>query len=531
MSRNSANNNNANRRTYNRVSSAPEGHHDEDDDTGNDSDTNTLVDIELAQQQSNTNNNNTTRTTSRRANRLVGRRRGYGRVATVGDEDNEDHRASDEARSTTSLSRQSSSSSSKRTTMTGETDDASSLPAQEDEEDDDGTRIAVTILDFAQTKFTVRVNPSSTVARFKQIGSTVHKVPVVLQRLIYHGKLLQDDKTLKECGIEQDGVIVHLFPKPRVVIADDAASATTSNADDASANETGGTGRVPTIVLDPEEAERRSQILVLGSVEYIEAQNNVKLFSFMLLIISSIELLNLLAVALGVPQQEAAANANSHNSNFPPIDYTDDVFDHNDDGAIDPFAPSGNSSSSVTPSSNWDENNALQPNFLYQSWGWANNVDLLLSLAGVYVAIMGIQASNENTLKLARVYLVGTFMVGVGWMLFNYFITVKIDLIVEEEHREKHPDDDFVPDMSDEDVYKSALSVMLLPGLVWLMCCARASQFYNLLYEAETEAQGRIQEELERSGGGSALPMGHAEDGVRREPEELALQNNAAVIA
>jgi len=120
-------------------------------------------------------------------------------------------------------------------------------------------------------------------------------------------------------------------------------------------------------------------------------------------------------------------------------------------------------------------------------------------MAGVYVALIGIQATNENTLRLAKIYLEGTFLVGIMWLLFNFFVTYRIDEAVEEEHKEHHPNDDYIPDMSEDDLMRSALSVMVLPALVWFMCCLRAIQFHRLLYDAEQEAETRIRAELERS--------------------------------
>jgi len=355
-------------------------------------------------------------------------------------------------------------------------------------------KFTVTVLDFAQSKFNVSVDPSWTIARFKEVSSTVHKVPPHLQRLIFRGGMLSDTKTLEESGIKEEGTIIHLFPKPRVVINNSNSEVSDGGAEsgaDGDDEESQPEGRIPTIVLNAEEAEMRSQILVLSSPEYLEAVNNVKIFSFMLLVISSLELMNLLAIALGAPQQAQGGGPN----NSPPsyLLQDDDIFANNDDfeGGF------GHHNRSATNSTPWDSN--FQPNILYQKWGWPNTCDLILSIAGVYVAWIGIQASNENQLRLAKIYLEGTFLVGIGWMFFNFFVTYEIDEAVEHEHREHHPNDDFIPDMSDDDILNSALSVMVLPGLVWIMCCLRAAQFHRLLHDAEEEAESRIRAELERS--------------------------------
>ena len=163
------------------------------------------------------------------------------------------------------------------------------------EEEEDGELITVVILDVAQKKFPVTLSPSSTVQRLKAKGHAVHKVSPDRQRLIFQGRMLSDEKTLVEEKIA-DQVIVHLFPKPRVLIQDaggksvsrgnSTAGETTETAREGDEEEGG--ARVPTIIMNADEAQQRSQILVLGSADYMEASNNVKLFSFMLLIISSI---------------------------------------------------------------------------------------------------------------------------------------------------------------------------------------------------------------------------------------------------
>jgi len=162
-------------------------------------------------------------------------------------------------------------------------------------DEDEGDVITVVILDVAQKKFPVKLSSNNTVQRLKAKGQAVHKVPPDRQRLIFQGRMLSDEKTLAEEKIA-DQTIVHLFPKPRVLIQDAAgksvsrenstAGETTDTAQEG--DEEQGGARVPTIIMNADEAQQRSQILVLGSSDYLEASNNVKLFSFMLLIISSI---------------------------------------------------------------------------------------------------------------------------------------------------------------------------------------------------------------------------------------------------
>lgn len=377
------------------------------------------------------------------------------------------------------------------------------------------------LLDGFQTKFKIPAHPDWTVAHFKVAGSFIHKVPVSGQRLVFRGKLLADDQTLASAGITTDTTIVHLFPKPRVVLSDTTSPACaidgslSASGESTQGADSGGGAHVPTIVLNADEAERRSQILVLGSVEYMEAQSNVKLFSFMLMMISTMELLNLLAIFMGVPQEEAGASQGGGYSGGLAVD---DIFINLDDDMYTRHGSHPNETAATNASSphsgGYDGTNPYLP--LEQNpWGWINMVDLALSILGVYVALIGIRAASETRLVLARLYLTGTVAVGIGWMLFNYYLTVQMDEAMQEDqirdYEEKHGqndqptnganggDDDGLVIMSDEDIYKSALSVMVLPGLVWFMCCLRAAQFHNLLRDAELEAATRIQSQMTES--------------------------------
>ena len=425
---------------------------------------------------------------------------------------------------------------------------------EEDKEggEDDGRRLTVVILDVAQKKFQVPVHPSASVATLKSAGSKVHKVSSDRQRLFYLGKRLQDDDALSDVGITADGTIIHLFPKPRVVIKDTGNEASGENCNTGTSSSSNQNGdddddhdeqgaRVPTIVLDADEAERRSQILVLGSSDYLEAQNNVKLFSFMLLIISSIELMNLLAVALGVPQQEQAEGVTPTPSGDYPVTIDDDIFT--------PYSANDDAVSNST--SNWHNISSSASNFgadeIVETWEVANWVDLVISVMGVYVGIMGLQATTHNTLLLAKKYLIGTVTTGIAWMVFNFVMTYDISK-EQEEHREQEQEQasntDHLRVVSDGDIRWQALSVMVLPGMVWVLCCLRAWQFQHLLMEAEQEAEERIRSEFAtvvRAAGDSNDEMADEEEGRGGGPaesatppdhdQELALQNESARIS
>jgi hypothetical protein len=383
------------------------------------------------------------------SSRGAGRQRDYDRIADTDDNSFEDAPAPPKA----------------------DEDAGGGLDQKKEEEDDDEHMITVVVLDSAQTKFNVRANPDWTIGRFKKVGATVHKIPPISQRLIYRGKLLADSITLRDSGIIQDQVILHLFPKPRVVVTN-SSSATQESSAAAAPTESGG-AHVPQIILDEEEAERRGQILVLGSVEIAEAQNNVKLLSLLLLVVCSMRLLALFSIAMGVADDDATS-------------YQDDLVPSPDNGG----------------SNSTDGGGGYSPpqGSEYQTRPWENTdyFDLIVSSIGFYVATLGMKATTENTLRLANDYLIGTFIAGVCWNVWNVFLYL---IFVKDETTDK-PDDDQTVALDRDDFVTVAFFTVVLPLLVWFLCCLRAHQFRQLLEEAEQEAAERIRYQLTVDNGG-----------------------------
>lgn len=132
----------------------------------------------------------------------------------------------------------------------------------------------------------------------------------------------------------------------------------------------------------------------------------------------------------------------------------------------------------------------------------------------MYVAFLGIRASSENTLRVAQWYLRGTVLVAIGWLGYNYMISLEVDEALEQNnshgghsthnnstdnHHHSNTPDEGEDDDDDDDlnVYNQALQVMILPAMVWCLCCFRAWQFQYLLQQAEQVAHDRIQNEVQ----------------------------------
>lgn len=332
--------------------------------------------------------------------------------------------------------------------------------------------IHVTLLDGATKKFIIKCDPAWTVTEFKQASQLVTKVPPNSQRLIHMGKLLQDDSTLDECGVDASEKIVHLFPKPNVVInnnndGNDDDDNYQSSADNVDNSEEG--AHVPQIVLDAEEASRRSQVLILSSNEIFEAQHRVKIFSFLLMIISSMELLTLMTLFVGVQSEE-------------------NPYGYGGGGEVPPGNPTD------TPPSSSSQNNNMQ----IRTWQNSDYADAVISAFGFYVALLGIKATTENTLKLAKQYFACIIVAAIASNCYYYYLNVQQEERFAQQNNKP---------IDQNQLYSDAFAGILLPLTVWVLCVIRAYQFQSLIREAEQEAEERTRDLMQSTdidGGGES---------------------------
>lgn len=348
--------------------------------------------------------------------------------------------------------------------------------------------INITLLDGAQTKFSISADPQWKVSQLKEASAVVTKVPPESQRLIHMGKLLVDSKTLEESGIAESDVIVHLFPKPNVVInpSGDGEEDITANEE----NVTHDGAHIPQIVLDADEAARRSQILILSSHEIFEAQHRVKIFSFLLMIISSMELLTLMTLYIGVD---------------------------------DDYPGSSSSSGMETPPGNPTDMTPTNTGMTVRTWQDSDYADTAISAFGFYVSLLGIKATTENTLQLARRYLVCLVIAGIANNIYYYYLNInQMEKTAEERNK----------DLDDASLYGGSFVGILLPLTVWTMCIVRAYQFQLLIREAELEAQERNGGANDEEGGSTSYGSGERAHVTSSSTyNDLELQIEAGVSA
>lgn len=337
--------------------------------------------------------------------------------------------------------------------------------------------INVVVMDAAQSRFNIKCDAQWKVSEFKEASASVTKVPPQAQRLIHMGKLLQDESTLGDFGINENAKIIHLFPKPNVVINSSSSNDQDGQNNDQTSTNADGEGgasegaHVPQIVLDAEEASRRSQILILSSQEIFEAQHRVKILSFLLMIISSMELLTLMTLFVGVQAEDPTGYGGGSAGSLPPGNPTD-----------------------TPPSSN---NASMQ----MRTWQNSDYFDTLISAFGFYVALLGIKATSENTIQLANRYCLCLVVVGIGYNCYYYYTNIQ----QEEKHAQERNQQ-----IGSTELYTTAFIGILLPLTVWLLCIMRAFQFQSLIREAEVEAEERTRG-LNAEGGSSDNITGEGE--------------------
>eukprot|EP01083_Nonionella_stella_P047002 125830_1 len=308
--------------------------------------------------------------------------------------------------------------------------------------------ITVNILDSAQNKFEIKVSPDATVKDLKSRGAEIHSITPAQQRLIYMGQLLQDSKLLRDHNIKHES-IVHLFPKPNVVISDAPTLSSSDGPNDTAinSNESSPMGaHVPQIIMDANEVNRRSSLVILTTHEAYEALHRIRLLSFLLLIYCSIQLLRDVSIWLGPPNESG-----SENTVIPPGDPTD---------------------TSLPGQNQYDEE--------LPEWQNQDYVEMAICTLGIYVALLGIKTTSEHIGELARRFVVLLAILGVSWNSYLFYCYV-------EELKERET----AEDLENGKVYQDAMMAITLPLFLWLIFYVRAMQFYYLIREAENDAQER----------------------------------------
>jgi len=183
----------------------------------------------------------------------------------------------------------------------------------------------------------------------------------------------------------------------------------------------------------------------ISSADIFEAQQRVKMLSFLLMVICMMELMTLAFLYVG--------GGSNDNNMAPPGDPTD-----------------------------FNKQNPTR------KWHNTDYIDVIISSFGFMVGLWGLRASNETSLEMAKRYYRGLITTGFLWLCFYYYL----DVDNQKRQREAatgsdaYPNNNYDPNTNTNlsgNIYTNAMLALILPCIVWFTCFYRAWEYQNLIQE------------------------------------------------
>lgn len=288
----------------------------------------------------------------------------------------------------------------------GDAPESSAVEHEEQQQGEDlgPDAIQVRILDLNGKFFNIPCRLDWPVSRMKQKVLESTEVPIAAQRLIYRGRVLEDDSCLADYKVE-DGHTIHLFvrmsqtPDPEILNAD----ATTSGASGSHGNRHDD-GTQMTIVhisndiissaVFPSDSARRVDPLMLDS-PLGNCARRVKLWSSFLLIIYTMKVMG--QFALLANDQQARSQQNS--------------------------TPEGQAAAERE-----DQRERMYdyPQY-YNQDPVAGAVELMIHAFGVYVGGVGFKAAHDTDIRPIRFFCRGVVWLAILTIAEQIYITVQIN--------------------------------------------------------------------------------------------------------
>jgi len=312
----------------------------------------------------------------------------------------------------------------------------------------DPDTVPITILSQTGAKHKIRVNLAWNVSRLKELVATEAGVEKILQRLIFHGRILDDSKILTDYKI-QAGCTVHLFARLRSSLAPLPGIPPQA----VQINDTSTGNEVPVIAagninaLAQQAAFREIQGHdIFANMQLQHYARRVKLWSVLLLIWSATHLFNA-AVLLADPNYATRGRAAG-----------DDDFHHNDAHATNQHEMRPH----VTP--------------------LENTVDLFVNMAGVYVGLAGFRASTRLDAQLGLRYQAGLVGLLVLWAVAGIVRLVE----AQKQGILTNPSNQMM----------GVIILIGLPSMMWGFCVVQARRF-RLQIESTERANRQQQQSME----------------------------------
>lgn len=302
--------------------------------------------------------------------------------------------------------------------------------------------VPITILTQTGKKIPLNVNLSWSVSRLKDRVEEESGVEKILQRLIFHGRIMDENKVITDYKV-QPGNTVHLFARLREHLV--AQNTVPQGAPGANGlNQiAGGTpvmlpGGINIVVQQAAMQQFAAPVThdIFANMQLAHYSRRVKLWSSLLLIWSTMHLFNTMVLL-----------ADPHAGQRPSS--SDD--DYSDDRAV------------------------KQPHVTMLE----TTVDLFLNIVGVYVGLSGFRASTRLDAQLSFRYHAGLVGLLILWAVAGV-------IRLAEAHHQGILD-------SASKMMMGVVILIGLPTMMWGFCVVQASQFRRLI--ASTEQANRQQQE------------------------------------
>eukprot|EP00638_Chattonella_subsalsa_P006558 CAMPEP_0117737582 /NCGR_PEP_ID=MMETSP0947-20121206/2620_1 /TAXON_ID=44440 /ORGANISM="Chattonella subsalsa, Strain CCMP2191" /LENGTH=379 /DNA_ID=CAMNT_0005553109 /DNA_START=118 /DNA_END=1254 /DNA_ORIENTATION=- len=231
-------------------------------------------------------------------------------------------------------------------------------------------------------KVTVPGGTDSTVESLKDQLVEIAGVQKDLQRLIYHGRILQDNKTLKEYNVEDDTVI-HLFARPAVSTFVPRAGSTQQSSGPAAPS---GTSQNRAIVINTATPIIPINNFAQLDFPLLQSSRRIRFLSAFLFLICSMQVMAILAMFASYWDHKTSSQS------------------------------SGGASNSSENGSGSSQN----------QFGIADYVLLIINMFGMAVGILGMRGSQTFDLRTVEAYFKGLLFTGVATMLMKTYYVFKI---------------------------------------------------------------------------------------------------------
>ncbi|CAH0477834.1 unnamed protein product [Peronospora belbahrii] len=269
---------------------------------------------------------------------------------------------------------------------------------QENETSVDIDTIHVRILDLNGKFFNISCRLDWSVAHMKQKVLESTEVAIASQRLIYRGRVLEDNASLESYKVE-DGHTVHLFvraastPDPEILSAELNANGSISGEREDGVTVVNINSDIVSSAVFPSDSARRVDPLMLDS-SLGNCARRVKLWSSFLLIIYTMKVMSQFALLANDHQQRAAQQG----QNVMGTSETDRTINRYDD----------------------------YPQYYYTPDPLIGGIELMVHCFGVYVGCVGFKAAHDTDIRPIRFYCRGVVWLSILTVLEQLYTTVQI---------------------------------------------------------------------------------------------------------